>query len=253
VSWRRWALAVCLGSTVSAAAYARRTLTLDGALAATAVGAIVFARGGPPGAAALLAFFVSSSALSRLGESSKRGQTDKGARRDAWQVLANGGAATLSIALGSRAGFVGGLAAAAADTWATEVGMLSKHPPRLIISWRAVQRGKSGGVTALGLLASLGGAATVGAAWAVMAREPRALGVALVAGVFGSVLDSLLGATVQALYRCPVCGRLTEHAAHARCGCARTSLVHGLREIDNDRVNGLATASATVLGAWLGH
>jgi uncharacterized protein (TIGR00297 family) len=253
VSWRRWALAVCLGGAVSAAAYARRALTLDGALAATGVGAIVFARGGAPGAATLLAFFLSSSALSRTGESSKRSHMDKGARRDARQVLANGGAATLSIALGSRAGFVGGLAAAAADTWATEVGMLSKQPPRTITTWRQVERGMSGGVTTLGLLASIGGAATVGAAWAVVARERRALGVALVAGVFGSLLDSVLGATVQALYRCPACGGLTEQAAHARCGRAATRLVHGVRAIDNDRVNGLTTGSATLLGAWLGH
>ena len=69
---RRWALGVLLGSGVAAAAYWRRALTLDGAIAATAVGTVVYARGGIPAVRALLAFFVTSSALSRLGEARKR-------------------------------------------------------------------------------------------------------------------------------------------------------------------------------------
>jgi uncharacterized protein (TIGR00297 family) len=250
VSWRRAALALSLASAVSATAYWRRSLTLDGALAATGMGAIVFGRGGAAGAAALLAFFVSSSALSRLGEAEPHGAiAEKGARRDAWQVLANGGAATACLALGSRGGFVAGLAAAGADTWATELGMRSSATPRSISTWQPVERGVSGGVTVQGLLASVAGAGVVGMAWSVPARQPRALAVALLAGTCGSLLDSVLGATVQARYRCQECGAWTERRSHHD---RPTTLVHGFDQVDNDRVNALATLAAAALGGWIG-
>jgi len=250
VSWRGPALALLLASAVSTTAYWRRSLTADGALAATLMGAIVFARGGAAGAAALLTFFVSSSALSRLDESHLRGDVaEKGDRRDAWQVLANGGAATACLALGSRGGFVAGLAAAGADTWATELGMRSSAPPRLITTWHTVEPGVSGGVTAHGLLASVAGAGLIGLAWAALARQPRALAVALLAGTFGSLLDSVLGATVQAGYRCRECGASTERRAHHD---QPTTLVHGFDQVDNDRVNALATLAAAALGGWIG-
>src|SRR5947209_17406178 len=89
-----------LGGGVAAVAFWRRALTFDGAVAAAVVGSLVFFRGGLPAAASLLAFFGSSSALSRLGHSRKASgplAQSKGARRDAWQVLANGGMATVCI------------------------------------------------------------------------------------------------------------------------------------------------------------
>src|SRR5207248_1973783 len=114
-----------------------------------------FARGGLPAAAALLAFFASSSALSRFGESRKRAlplAQAKGAQRDVWQVFANGFVATVSLAIGRDEAFLGALAAAGADTWATELGMLASTPPRLITTLHRVEAGTSGGVTPVGLL-----------------------------------------------------------------------------------------------------
>lgn len=213
-------IAAALAALVAATAYSRRTLTLDGALAATAVGTVVFSRGGLRGAVTLLAFFVSSSALSRLREG-------RGVRRNAWQVSANGGASAASLLLGSWGGFVGGVAAAAADTWATEIGQLYGGRPRLITSWQEVEAGTSGGVTLAGLLASAGGAAVVGLA----SGSRRALGVAVLTGVFGSVLDSVLGATVQGDEQ-PM------------------ELPRGF--LNNDGVNAVATAAAAGLGAWIG-
>ncbi len=247
-----WLRAAVLAGLVALVAYRRRALSLSGAFAATGVGSVVFARGGLHGAATLLAFFVSSSALSRVGEG-RRGTglaQAKGGRRDAAQVLANGGAATLALACGSQAGFVNGLAAAAADTWATEVGLLARQRPRLITTWSPVQPGVSGGVTLAGLLASVGGAALVGGTWWLAGGSWRAVRLAVLTGVFGSVLDSVLGATVQALYSCCGCGTLSERRGCAECSGA-TQRVRGLAGVDNDVVNALATAAAAALG-WLG-
>lgn len=205
---RRWILSALLGCAVAALAYWRRALTLDGASVAAGIGCIAFARGGLPAAGSLLAFFGSSTVLSRLGEGRKQGSPlaqAKGARRDSFQVLANGGVATLSIALGARRGgpgFVGALAAAAADTWATELGLLARRQPRLITTLQPVAAGTSGGVTLEGLAASLGGALVVGLAWVSLGGGRQGFRQAVLAGVGGSLIDSLLGATQQAVYRC---------------------------------------------------
>ena len=221
---RRWLLAGCLGVTVSGAAYKARALTLDGAIAAAVVGCIVFARGGVAAAAALLAFFGSSSWLSRVGRDTKESldlAQAKGAQRNLWQVLANGGVPTLAIALNQRGAFIGALAAAAADTWATELGLLARRPPRLITSLRPVAPGMSGGITPEGLAASAGGALVVGLTWRLFAGQRSAPIVATTAGMVGSVVDSLLGATLQAN-----------------------------RMLNNDAVNALATLAGAAVGLF---
>jgi len=95
---------------------------------------------------------------------------------------------------------------------------------------------------------SLGGALVVGLTWAVLGGGWRGLPVALLAGLGGSLADSLLGATVQALYRCPICGALTEAEVHRPCG-QRTDLARGHRWITNDAVNALSTLAGALLGA----
>jgi uncharacterized protein (TIGR00297 family) len=250
----RWALGALLGSGVAGLAYWRHALTLDGAVVAAMVGSLVYIRGGMPAAGALLAFFASSSALSRLGHARKQSMPlaqAKGARRDAWQVLANGGTATLSIAIGQRHAFVGALAAAGADTWATELGLLAKGPPRLMTTLRTVPPGTSGGITPEGLAASLGGAIVVGMTYAALGRDARAIRASVVAGVCASLADSLLGATVQALYRCPKCDAVTEAPIHRRCGTP-TKLVRGYRWMTNDTVNAIATVVGAAIGWGLG-
>ena len=222
-----------------------------------------------------MTFFVTGSALSRfkVRAKSRRGvlAQAKGGRRDAGQVLANGGAAALALALPGRRGqalFLGALATAAADTWATELGLLARRRPRLITSGHPVAPGTSGGVTPEGTLASLAGALTTGAALrrnglaaavACSARRPATPPAGpsagpsswpAVAGTAGAGVDSLLGATVQGVYWCPTCAEPAETAVHARCG-RPAGLVRGRRWIDNDVVNVLATATGALTGAAL--
>jgi uncharacterized protein (TIGR00297 family) len=245
----RWLVSALLGASVAGLAYWRRTLTADGALAAMLVGAVTFARGGLPSAGALLAFFVSSSALSRVALERKRSlplAQSKGAQRDVWQVLANGGAATFWAAVDRPQATVGALAAAAADTWATELGMLARHAPRLITTWRTVEPGTSGGVTLEGLVASLCGAMTVGFAAEALGGGRGLVLRAVFAGLIGSVLDSLTGATLQASYFCARCGKATEESRHAACG-SKTELVRGASFVTNDVVNAFATVCGSLV------
>jgi uncharacterized protein (TIGR00297 family) len=231
-------------------------LTVDGAVAATLVGGVVFGLGGLGAAAALIAFFVSGSLLSRRLPRPGEVQSAKGARRDATQVLANGGVAALAACAAARGNerargaLLGSLAAAAADTWASEIGVLSRTPPRSIVGGRIVAPGTSGGVTTVGWLAAAAGGLAVGITYGGVDR-PRGLravvAAALVSGLVGSAVDSVLGATIQAAYRCPDCGAISD-AARDICG-APAERVRGWAWVTNDVVNLAATTVGGVVGS----
>lgn len=268
--------------------YRARALTWDGAGAACLVGGTIYAFGGWEWALLLVVFFASSSALSFVGNNNPRKQRaaqtfDKGGKRDAMQVLANGGVAA-AAALFAGAGqteadlaigypdylrlapffalFVGALAAATADTWATEIGVLSRANPKLVTTWRKVEAGTSGAITALGSIAGLLGGGLIGLVVALLLymlnqnavavtlgpfiRLETPLIIAVVGGMGGMLADSLLGATVQAQYYCPTCNKPTESRIH-RCGTA-TTLMQGVRWINNDIINLLGTLSGGLIG-----
>jgi uncharacterized protein (TIGR00297 family) len=263
-------LSYALAAAIGYAGYRARALTAGGAVAACLVGGTVFAFGGLGWALLLVLFFVSSSALSFVGASDPRKERaaetfDKGGRRDAAQVLANGGVAALAALLSQLVeprlaplffgAFTGALAAATADTWATEAGVLSNRTPRLITTGRPVPPGTSGGVTLLGTGAAATGALLIGVA-AVLLSPITNLAIPPVpfigsvlfaaAGLAGSVLDSALGATAQASYVCPRCEKPTESRLH-RCGTT-TTLARGVPWITNDLVNLAATAAGALVG-----
>ncbi len=251
-----------LAALIGVLGYRRRAFSRSGVAGAIVTGGLIFGFAGPSGAALLLTFFLSSSALSRFKESQKESLAEKfskGSQRDLAQALANGGAAALcAVGWGLThgplwwVGLCAALAAANADTWATELGVLSPHAPRLVSNWKTVEVGTSGGISLWGTAAALAGSlcvAVVALAASVLdpalaAFAPRAIASTLVitfAGLAASLFDSLLGATVQAIYFCDVCRKETERHPLHRCG-ATTRPLRGWPWLDNDGVNFLATA-----------
>lgn len=244
---------------VATLAWRAGALRRSGAVAAAMVGAVILLSTGWPGGLVLLAFFAPSSALSRVWPAPGAPAEGKDDRRDAWQVLANGGPpALLAAAVPSGGGalfiLAAGLAAAAADTWATEIGAFSPTPPRLITTGAVVSPGDSGGITPLGTAGGLAGALAIAGLAGLVAPVLgwRGAAVAATGGAAGMLFDSLLGATVQARYACPVCGVVTERAAGEGCH-GPVSLARGLRWLDNDVVNLAGSlAGALMAGAgWL--
>jgi uncharacterized protein (TIGR00297 family) len=242
-----------LASAVAALAHRFRALTAGGALWAAAIGTLVFVAGGLAWSALLLLFFLPSSVLSHL-PGALHGAAEKSARRDAGQVLANGavaaGCALLAVHRATPvigAAFAGALAAAASDTWATELGTRFGGAPRLLSTGRHVAPGTSGGVTAIGLVASLVGAATIATA-ELLAISPSTGVPVLLGGLAGSLTDTGLGATLQHRRYCPVCKTATEQPVHATCGTPTRS-AGGLAWLDNDAVNGAATLTGAVIAA----
>jgi len=244
---------------ISVAARAARSLTTSGALAATLVGTLAVAAGWDWGVLLIL-YFASSTVLSRLGRARKEDLTSavvaKGGQRDAIQVLANGGvfsAAAIAmliqpdvrwIALGA-----GSLAAATADTWATEVGTLYGGTPRSILTWRRVPTGTSGGVSLIGTVGTLAGATFIALVAWMLGWTPRVAALVGIGGVAGALADSVIGATVQARRWCDACQLETERHTHS-CG-AETRPLRGIAWLDNDAVNFLSNAAGGILSALI--
>jgi uncharacterized protein (TIGR00297 family) len=245
-------LSIAMALLLSAGGWAAGALTISGAMTATVVGSAILVGAGWPGAMVLGAFFILGSAIGRILAPARPAGDAKGERRDAWQVLANGGFAALgSLLAAGVAGLplwivTGSLASAGADTWATAIGGRSTTPPRLLLFGRPVPAGTNGGMTLLGTVGALAGAALVSAV-AAAAGSPRLLAWGMVIGTGGMVLDSILGATLQGRFHCGACGVDSEHRTH-RCG-SRTTHTGGLTWLTNDGVNAVSTAAGALAGA----
>jgi uncharacterized protein (TIGR00297 family) len=265
-------LGLILSALMGGLGYWRQALAVSGVVGAILVGTLIFGFGGWIWGLLLVTFFVSSSWLSHYRQAEKEAVAEKfakGSRRDLGQALANGGlGAVLAVAFASFpdpllfAAFLGVMASVNADTWATELGVLSQVPPRLVTTGQVVPPGTSGGVTRLGIWASIAGALLIGAvATALTQIESLVTGnqwqleaiayplLAVVGGLVGSLFDSLLGATVQRVYFCDRCRTETESPIH-RCGQPARPL-RGWAWLNNDVVNFAASLLGGLVAASL--
>ncbi|MEO8879050.1 MAG: DUF92 domain-containing protein [Gemmatimonadaceae bacterium] len=246
-----------VAAAIAIAAWSTGSLSRSGAFAALLIGTVAIAAGWSWGML-LIVYFVSSSLLSRVGARLKAQRAgsivEKAGARDATQVFANGAvfavAAALQLTQPSAiwiAAGAGALAASASDTWGTEIGMLSKSPPRMITTWRVVPTGTSGGVSELGLAAMASGTLFIAlAAWLVQGTTPGSARVALavsIGGICGALVDSISGALWQSRRFCAHCESATERLVHD-CGMA-TERAGGIGWLNNDGVN----AACTLVGA----
>jgi uncharacterized protein (TIGR00297 family) len=231
-----------------------RFLSLNGSVATFLLGTVIFGIGGWAFSLPILTFFVLSSLLSKLGghKKKKRDQTfQKSSQRDMWQVAANGGLPFVLVLIWNfyRVDFIfylylAALSAVTADTWGTEIGFFSKKRPRFILNFKEVPSGTSGGITLLGTFGGAFGAMLIAlVGW--LSHQPRiSIDIFLIiiaSGVLASVVDSILGATIQAQFQCPGCQKITEKILH--CNNIPTVMISGIRWVRNDLVNFLAAVS----------
>lgn len=239
-------VAFILSALIVALAVWRGSLARSGAVGALIIGTLTFGFGGWQWGVLLALFFVTSSLLSHYKEKEKQAvaeKFDKGHKRDIWQVFANGGIGAVVAVLSALFPspywfpvFVGVMGTVTADTWATELGTLSKKPPRLITTGRVVAVGTSGGITVFGTAVSFIGGLLIGFT-AGLLLQTNLVAFALagaIGGLAGSLFDSLLGATIQQIYICEVCAKETEKKIH--CG-QPTRPLKGISWMNNDLVN----------------
>lgn len=286
--WGLWnniriAGSLLLGAGLALKGFRGGSLDVSGAVGATLVGWGTLYAGVRFGVA-LGVFFFASSAMTRVGAAVKARidehhvEGKEGGARDWIQVAANGAVPTF-LAMGYAfatggpehllgvnnafetplaAAFIGYYACCCGDTWGSELGVLSRTPPRLITDpSKVVKPGTNGGVTPLGLLASGAGGLAVGAAFwiggllvpvvtgrlelaARFAAQWPVLVVGLGAGLAGSLLDSLLGATVQFSGYCSERERMVSKPGPT------VTRVSGLNFLSNSMVNFVSAVTCAV-------
>jgi uncharacterized protein (TIGR00297 family) len=252
---------------ISLTALIKKALSISGTFAATILGTAVFYFGGVYLSAIMIGFFASSSILTKFKKYRKTITYDiheKSGGRDYAQVLANGGVGLIFAALWFATNrpvyliaFTVSFAAANADTWASELGILSNAKPISILNFKKVEKGVSGAISILGTISALLGAGFIAAIFFIgyvlkFGFSLQALVfsiIVVVLGFMGCIIDSLLGAALQAKYRCETCGKITEKKVHHE---RSTKLISGYKYINNDTVNFISILSAALLVLFLG-
>jgi uncharacterized protein (TIGR00297 family) len=220
-------------------------LTPEGAVSTFVLAVIIFSLGQFKWTIPILTFFIFSSLISKVRKvvnpSADKFSLRKD-KRDHIQVLANGGVPGMIILLNQLYSseqiyfaYVSALAAVSSDTWSTEIGTMFKTKTFNIINFQKIEQGLSGGVSFNGFFGAM-----IGSALVVISAVPwiqnLSVGVLVIfiSGLLGSLFDSFLGATVQAKYRCFICGDKTESTFHCN---TQTTQTNGISWINNDTVN----------------
>ncbi|CAO2199254.1 unnamed protein product [Urochloa humidicola] len=276
--WIRAAVAVVAGGAIAARAVRRKSV--DSSAVFVGVPAMVaHTVAGYRFAGLLLVFFFTSSRVTRIGEARKRAldpEFKEGGQRNWKQVLSNSGIASFLVVLIALVtggadrcldskestfvtaligGVIGHYACCNGDTWSSELGILSKAEPRIITTFKRVRKGTNGGVTIYGLLAAAAAGFSIGLAFVLIGflttqcasdvfwRQLLVIPLATAAGLCGSLIDSILGATVQYSGFCSVRKKVVGVDGPT------VTRISGMNLLDNNGVNVVSIFLTTVLTA----
>ncbi|MFK8242976.1 MULTISPECIES: DUF92 domain-containing protein [unclassified Facklamia] len=244
-------------------AYLTKRLTFSASIIAMMIGSSFYYFGDAFSWLTLLLLFISSSAIQWLKEQHPNIQhsLSKRDQRKVIQVLANAlpGVMFLIIgtALNTPTGYfaaIATIAAATADTWASEIGVLSRSKPIHLLTFRPIKNGESGSVSLLGTLASLAGSTFIimtnlltHALWNTT-RLPyyslKLVMLLIISGFAGSIIDSLFGYTIQVKYQLPHSNNISETYQQG------SIKIQGWAFIDNSMVNFMSTLIAGTI-VWM--
>lgn len=222
---RRFLIALAITAGFAVLAWFAGGVNFTGALAGSAVAFIMAVRDLRMFLALLIVFAVTLVAT-RVGYARKQQlrTAEPAGGRTAAQAMANLGIAALVVAIAGKAWPVLALAAlaeAAGDTSSSEIGMAFPGKTLMITNFKSVAPGTDGGISLFGTIAAVLGSASVAVVAVATSLVPTSqIATIILAGFFGTIIDSLLGAVFE-----------------------RRNL------LDNDLVNLLSTAAAVGM-AW---
>ncbi|MDB5014644.1 MAG: hypothetical protein JWQ25_2846 [Daejeonella sp.] len=184
-------------------------LTAFGGLVGGLVALIIFSAFSFSGLALLGAFFIIATLATFWKKREKNlvySQNDHFAKRDAFQVLANGGVAAIAALLAivfpaNNYMFLlmmaASLSSATADTVSSELGSIYGSAFYNILNFKKDQNGENGVVSIEGFIFGLAGSLFISAIFSIAFGWDKNFGIIIVSGTIGNLADSVLGATLE--------------------------------------------------------
>lgn len=203
---------ILIAALLTSAAYLSvrlRKLTIAGGVAGAIVGFLVFGSGALSGLLMLTAFFILGTLATSWKKTEKlrfKPESDRTVKRDAWQVLANGGVAAilglLAMIMPSESNMfrlmmAASLASATADTLSSELGMIYGRRFFNVLTFKKEQKGLDGVISVEGLLIGIIGSAIIAAIYLAWRRDISLFWWIIVCGTIGNLADSVLGALLE--------------------------------------------------------
>ena len=224
--------------------YRKNHLSLSGFLSASLMATLITGLGGLSYLIPIIIFFISSTVISKLGQSTKHKSS---INRSVSQVISNGGIPLLICIINHfyqydilYLAFLASVAAANSDTWGTEIGKFSNVKPVDIISRITLRKGESGGVTNVGLLGSVIGSFLICISGYLFINNLKYVFLISISGFFGAIFDSILGSTLQGRFISGDGLKISEEKKD------NNYLITGVNIFNNDAVNLCCTLSAPI-------
>lgn len=251
---------------ISFGAYKKESLTLSGFISSLLLGSFLYYFGGMFFFIIMISFFLSSTLLTKYKKSLKKSMDDineKGGKRDHTQVIANAVVAFIFALLYHETNntmyllaFATSMASSNSDTWASEIGVLSKYSPVSIKNFKPVNKGESGGITVLGITFSFLGSLFISiifyVGYLLLYKTTKnallLLFLCTLGGFLGSIIDSYLGALIQGKFICNQCGKYTEKKLHHG---KPTKHIGGIKIFDNNLVNFTSGLLSTIVTIFI--
>lgn len=238
--------AIIISTMLTWHGHSKKNLTSDALLSTFITGLVVFTFS-PISGVLLSAFYYTSSKLTHFKSTQKQKIEVFTTVRNSTQVLTN----SIWVSLASIYLYfnndpkvmyfvMGVVCCCCGDTWASEIGSVYSSEPRLVTNFKPVVAGTNGAVSIVGLVASIAGGGFIGLCYVISSKYlETTLNLSLLSGLVlggalgfvGSMIDSLLGATLQATYYC----LKTKRTTHAKS--SDTVLINGMPILSNESVN----------------
>lgn len=224
-----------------------KVLTKDGGAATFILAFFIYGLGGFKWTIPIFVFFILSSILSKIRTTKNKivdERFEKSGQRDANQVFANGAVGLVFMILYSFFPnelfyqlYVLYIAAMCADTWGTEIGTYFKNATYSIATLKEVTVGTSGGISVIGSIGAMIGAFIITYSSYYWLKNYSVLTIIASLAFVSSLIDSIMGATIQVQYKCNICKLVTEKEFHCE---TTTEFNSGIRLFNNDVVNFLS-------------
>jgi len=288
----RLPLAFIIVTFFGAHGYRKGSLSLSGLISAWLVG-MISCYSSWTIAVSLLTFYYSSSKLTKYKSTIKKTLEDnhsEGGNRNYVQVFSNSLTATIFALLFHiytnrlstiinynydyfssflLSAIIGHYSCCNGDTWASELGILSKSEPILITTLKRVPKGTNGGISKTGILASISGGLLIGVFYYLATitfgtdnSEYKYLSstfhlipvllLSTLSGLIGSLIDSLLGATLQASLWSENKKIIVSEERKIPPN-ERTKLISGKKILNNHQVNFISSLATSLIAGLLGQ